>query len=71
MDRFINLDLIYKKVSQEKPVAIIKDANESSRFLLIYGYDGRRDLSVGIDILDEDEIMLLTVIDTSIERRKH
>lgn len=70
-DRFVNLDLIYRKLSQEKPVAIEKEANSSSRFLLIFEYTKFRDLAIAIDILNESEIMILTVIDKSIERRKH
>ena len=52
-------------------MAIEKDANSSSRFLLIYEYTKFRDLAIGIDILNENEIIILTVIDKSIERRKH
>jgi hypothetical protein len=70
-DRFVNLNLIYEKLYQEKPVAIEKEANSSSRFLLIYEYTKFRDLAIVIDILNENEIIVLTVIDKSIERRKH
>ena len=70
-DRFINLNLIYKKLNQEKPVAIEKEANSSSRFLLIYEFEKFRDLAIVIDILNENEILILTVIDKSIKRRKH
>ena len=70
-DRSVNLELIYKKINGEKPVGIEKEANASSRFLLIYEYTKFRDLAIGIDILDKDEIRILTVIDKSIGRRKH
>lgn len=70
-DRFINLNLIYNKLIQEKPVAIEKDANSSSRFLLVYEFEKFRDLAIVIDILDKNEILILTVIDKSIKRRKH
>ena len=70
-DRFVNLDLVYKKILQEKPAGIEKDANSSSRFLLLYPYSKFKDLSIAIDILNENEIIILTVVDKSIGRRKH
>lgn len=70
-DRAVDLNLVYDKLCQEKPVAIEKEAGSSTRFLLTYEYTKFRDLAIGIDILDESEIVIITVIDKSIERRKH
>ena len=70
-DRSVNLELVHEKLYLEKPVVIEKEANCSSRFLLIYEYTKSRDLAIGIDILNENEIVILTVIDKSIERRRH
>lgn len=53
------------------PVGIEKEAFSSSKFLLIYEYTKFKDLTIAIDILNEDEIIILTVIDKSVERRKH
>ena len=63
--------MVYRKLCHEKPVGIEKDENSSSRFLLVYKYTKFRDLAIAIDILNEDEIIILSVIDKSIERRRH
>ncbi|MBQ2636605.1 MAG: hypothetical protein IJG09_07920 [Methanobrevibacter sp.] len=68
-DRFVNLDLIYRKINSEKPVLIQKTVNASNKFLLTYNYTKLKDLAIAIFILDEDEIMILTVIDKFKERR--
>ncbi len=52
-------------------MGIEKEKNSSSRFLLLYEYNEKKDLAIGIDILDENEIKILTVIDKSTNRRKH
>lgn len=70
-DRFVNLDLVYNKLCQEIPVGIEKEAMSSNRFLLIYCYTQYRDLAVAIEILNDNEINILSVIDKSINRRKH
>ena len=70
-DRSINLELIYEKLCLEKPVAIEKEENASSRFLVTYKYTKSKDLAIGIDILKENEIQILTVIDKSVNRSKH
>ena len=70
-DRSINLELIYKKLYLEKPVAIEKEENTSSRFLVTYTYTKSKDLAIGIDILKENELQIITVIDKSVNRRKH
>lgn len=70
-DRFVNLNIIYNKINNEIPVGIEKEKNSSSTFLLLYEYTDKKDLAIGIDILDEDEIRILTVIDKSANRRKH
>lgn len=40
-------------------------------FLIIYEYNDLKDLAIGIDILNEEEIKILTVIYKSANRRKH
>ncbi|WP_298501188.1 hypothetical protein [uncultured Methanobrevibacter sp.] len=55
-DRSINQDLIFKKINEDKPVGIEKDASSSSRFLLIYEYTKFRDLAIAIDILNEIQL---------------
>jgi hypothetical protein len=70
-DRSINLDTIYEKISDELPVGIEKEKNSSSTFLIIYEYNDLKDLAIGIDILNDDEIKILTVIYKSANRRKH
>lgn len=69
-DRFVNLDTLYGKLSEEKPVGIEKEMNASSRFLL-YKYSDVKDLGIAIDILNEDEILIASVIDKSVNRRRH
>ena len=69
-DRFINLDLIYKKIITEAPIIIEKTIKQSNKFLLIYKYTKLKDLCIAIYILNENEILLITVIDKSAERRK-
>ena len=43
----------------------------SSKFLLLYSYKKYRDLCIVIDILNENEIEVITIIEKSNERRKH
>ena len=69
-DRFVNLDLIYKKINTESPVEIEKTVNHSNKFLLIYEYTKLKDLCIAIYILNKEEILLITVIDKLAERRK-
>ena len=69
-DRFINLELIYKKIITEQPVIIEKTNNQTNKFLLVYNYTKLKDLCIAIYILNENEILLITVIDKSAERRK-
>ena len=56
-DRFVNLDLIYKKILTEKPILIEKTTKDSNKFLLIYKYTKLKDLCIVIYILNEDEIL--------------
>lgn len=70
-DRNVNLNVIHDKINHEKPVCIEKEFNESNKFLITYEYNELMDLCIGINILNEEEIQLLTVIDKSTKRRKH
>ena len=70
-DRFVNLDTIYGKLSEEIPVGIEKEMNASSRFLLLYKYSDVKDLGIAIDILNEEEIPIVIVIDKPVNRRRH
>lgn len=70
-DRSITLNTIYEKIHTQIPVGIEKEKNSSTTFLLLYEYSDQKDLAIGIDILNEDEIRILTVIDKSVNRRKH
>ena len=47
-DRFINLDLIYKKIITEQPVIIEKTNNQTNKFLLVYNYTKLKDLCIAI-----------------------
>ena len=70
-DRNIDLNIIHNKINLDEPICIEKTLNESNKFLLTYEYTNLKDLCIGINILNEEEIQLLTVIDKSAKRRKH
>lgn len=53
------------------PVGIEKTHNHSSKFQLLYDYTKFRDLCIVIDILNEEEIEIITIFEKSNSRRKH
>ena len=52
-------------------VEIEKSLNESSIFQLLYEYNSKNDLCVVINILNENEIELITLIEKNVNKRRH
>ncbi|WP_409200472.1 hypothetical protein [Methanobrevibacter sp. DSM 116169] len=69
--RKINQEIIFNILLKNKPVGIQKTHNESSKFELIYEYTKSHDLYIIINIENNDEIKIISVIDKKISRRDH
>ena len=69
--REIDLNLINENLCQGKLVGIEKSLNESSVFMLLYSYNHYEDLGIVINILDEDEIFIITVYKRNNDKREH
>ena len=67
----IDVNYITESLCLRIPVGIEKTHNNSSKFSLLYEYTKLRDLCIVIDIIDEEEIEVITVIEKSTSRRKH
>lgn len=65
----IDVNYITESLCLRIPVGIEKTHNNSSKFSLLYEYTELIDLC--IDIIDEEEIEVITVIEKSTSRRKH
>lgn len=69
--RNIDLNLVNNKLCQESLVGIEKSLNETSIFQLLYEYSRFEDLCIVINILNEEEIELITLIKKNINKRRH
>ncbi|MDL2271181.1 hypothetical protein LJC03_05185 [Methanobrevibacter sp. OttesenSCG-928-I08] len=69
--RSIDFNIINEKLLDNIPVSTQKTAYYSNRFELIYEYSKNQDLYIAIDIINNNEIMVITVILKSIKRRVH
>lgn len=70
-ERGIDVNKVTELLCTDVPVGIEKTYNHSSKFQLLYGYTKFRDLCIVIDILNEEEIELITIMEKSNNRRKH
>ncbi len=70
-ERGIDVNYVTNALCTLVPVGIEKTHNHSSKFHLLYDYKKYRDLCIVIDILNENEIEVITIIEKSNERRKH
>ena len=70
-ERGIDVNNITESLCLCIPVGIEKTHNDSSKFSLLYEYTELKDLCIVIDIIDEEEIEVITVIEKSTSRRKH
>ena len=69
--RSIDLNTVNTKICNEKLVGIEKSLNETSIFQLLYEYDKKEDLCIVINILNEEEIDIITLIKKNANRRRH
>ena len=69
--RNIDLNTVNTKICNEKLVGIEKSLNETSIFQLLYEYDKKEDLCIVINILNEEEIDIITLIKKDAYRRRH
>lgn len=70
-ERGIDVNKVTESLCSLMPVGIEKIHNHSSKFQLLYEYTKFRDLCVVIDILNEEEIEIITIIEKSNNGRKH
>ena len=70
-ERGIDVNYVTNALCTLVPVGIEKTHNHSSKFQLLYDYKKHRDLCIFIDILNETEIELITIIEKSNESRKN
>ena len=69
--RGIDVNCVNESLCTKIPVGIEKTFNHSSKFLLLYDYTKSKDLCIVIDILNEEEIEVITIVEKSNSRRKH
>lgn len=69
--RDINKGLVDEKLLSEIPVGIQKTLGYSNRFELIFEFNDEDDLYIVVDIINSDEICIITVIPKDKRRRQH
>ena len=69
--RGIDLNMVTQFLNDGIPVGIQKTFNDSMKFELLYEYSKFSDLSIVINIWDEEDIEVVTVIEKESSRRKH
>lgn len=69
--RDVNLNDINSYIYQGMLVGIEKSLNENNIFQLLYEHSETHDLAIVINILNEEEIMIITIIEKRINRRQH
>ena len=70
-DRDVDLNLVNYKLLSEVPVGIQKTLGYDNRFELIFEYTKYDDLYIVVDIINSNEITIITVIPKEKIRRKH
>ena len=69
--RSVDLNVVDMNLNEGLLVGIEKSLNESSIFQLLYEYNSKNDLCVVINILNENEIELITLIEKDVNKRRH
>jgi len=69
--RNIDINDVNELLCNHVPVGIEKTHNNSSKFQLLYDYKKNLDLCIVIDIMNEEEIEVITVMEKPNFRRKH
>ena len=69
--RDVDLNHIDEKLLSEIPVGIQKTLGYNNRFELIFEYTEYDDLYIVLDIINSDEVAIITAIPKDNQRRKH
>jgi hypothetical protein len=69
--RDVDLNCINNYIGQGLLVGIEKSLNERGIFRLLYEHAKSFDLSIVINILNENEILIITIVEKKISRRNH
>lgn len=69
--RNIDLNIVTNNLCNGQLVGIEKSLNETSIFQLLYEYRRYNDLCIVINILNDEEIEIITLIEKDVNRRRH
>ncbi len=69
--RSIDLNIVNINLCTGLLVGIEKSLNETSIFQLLYEYTSKEDLCIVINILNEEEIDVITLIKKDVNKRRH
>ena len=69
--RDVDINEVNKKLLCEIPVGIQKTLGYDNRFELIFEYTEYEDLYIVVDIINFEELIVITVIPKDNQRRKH
>ena len=69
--RSIDLNIVNTNICTGLLVGIEKSLNETSIFQLLYEYSAKEDLCIVINILNDEEIEIITLIKKDINKRRH
>ena len=69
--RDVDLNFVTKKLLSEVPVGIQKTLGYGNRFELIFEYAKYEDLYIVVDIINSDEVIIITAMPKDNKRRKH
>ncbi len=69
--RDIDLNLVNKYINKGLLVGVEKSLNESRIFQLVFEHTKKEDLCLVINILNEKEIEIITLIEKTVGKRKH
>ena len=65
------MDVLDEYIHHGKLVGVEKSLNESCIFQLLYEHTKLDDLCIVMNILNEEEILIMTVIEKSVNKRRH
>ncbi|WP_462316371.1 hypothetical protein [Methanobrevibacter sp.] len=69
--RSIDLNIVNTNICRGLLVGIEKSLNETSIFQLLYEFTEKEDLCIVINILNEEEIEIITLIKKDVNKRRH
>ena len=69
--RDVDIEIVGRKLLSEIPVGIQKTLDYNNRFELIFEYNTSDDLYIVVDIINSNELIVITVIPKDKQRRKH